>query len=212
MRVITSYGLGLIDPKAIASYHNLVKVRLDQPHPAFNRRDVVDMGREEVFLWSETEALLRVVHIEPTQYDNAFPVPRMYMVNLQFMPESRSAAAELFAICPQNETRVFFNLVSGAVEISQPLDCESERMIHHLNPWVDRWLGEPLANIEPHPETELPTILAEFKREHDIFPSGGIMVTLVWHAGANQLLGFRVTVPPPTGILFERQWALPRSR
>ena len=106
---------------------------------------------------------------------------------------------------PPDETTFFLNLQSGRFKLNRDLGILAQHSLI-LRPWVDRWAEERTETFDYISEAR-----EAFRREKEKIAgtSGGIEAVMHLDSeGGGNILGFYLIVPPPLGIIFEREFAL----
>jgi len=192
MKAITPFGFGRVNLKEreFLTNRGSVAVALETP---FLGNKLMDLTRDEVFIFSDWAAV-RVLNI----------TAHGLFSNLQFYESRASAEALLTAPVPPDETILFLDLQSGRFKINHRFGVLTKSII--IRPWVDRWAKEMTTPFE------LITNAREaFRKEtkETAGTSGGIATVIHLDTeGRGNILGFCLTVPPPLGVVFQKEFAL----
>lgn len=187
MRVVTSFGFG----EAKNPERDPTLVTLDTP---FFGQKKMEIGKRQLFLFSDW-AVLRVIYIEG---GGSF-------ANLQFCHCPGCAAAVLGLPAPPGETIFFLDLKRGTFRVNHQLDTlVSQSLIMEV--WVDRWARNP---TETFVQISAARSAFERKKEGAAQTAQGIKSFLHWDTeSGGSILGFCLIVPPPNGVIFEREFEL----
>ena len=185
MRVVTPFGFG----ETINLKEKFIIVALDKP---FLDQDQMGLEKGEVFLFSNW-ATIKVLNI----------TAHGWFSNLQFHESRASAEMILASPTPPDETTFFLDLQFGRFRVNRDLGILAQHSLI-MKPWVDRWAEERTKTFGLISEAR-----KAFHKEKDSVAgtSGGIeaFVHLDGEGGGN-ILGFYLIVPPPHGVIFEKEF------
>ncbi len=189
IRVITAFGIGTIVEGSLSG-HEAIIVSLDKP---FLDKNQIRMGEKEVFPFSDW-VIVKVLNV----------AGHGVFSNLQFYTSKADAEVMLTLPTPPDETIFLIDLQSGGFKTNHPLGLFAQpQQSFFMRPWLDRWAKERT--------TETFNLISEARkafRKEIANTAGAVGISSFIHLDSQDgnVLGFCLIVPPPHGVIFEKEF------